>query len=70
MKKALVTSLLWVWKCMRKDNFRKQHFTVGLIEYVARGDLSIMEGAIYVERLTPQRVTQPSPLLVIHGHGE
>jgi hypothetical protein len=48
---------------------RRSYFYAGG-KYVAQGNSSIMEGAIYVERLTPQRVTQPLPLLVVHGHGE
>lgn len=47
----------------------RSYFYVGG-SYVAQGNSSIMEGAMYVERLTPQRVTQPFPLLVIHGHGK
>lgn len=38
--------------------------------YVPQGNSSIMQGSIYVERLTPQHVTQPLPLLIIHGHGQ
>ncbi|KAF9452026.1 alpha/beta-hydrolase [Macrolepiota fuliginosa MF-IS2] len=45
----------------------RNYFYVGG-QYVAQGNSSIMEGAMYVERLTPQHVTQPFPLLIIHGH--
>jgi hypothetical protein len=48
---------------------RRWYFYAGG-KYVAQGNSSIMEGAMYIERLTPQNVTQPFPLLVIHGHGE
>ncbi|KXN86330.1 putative exo-1,4-beta-xylosidase bxlB [Leucoagaricus sp. SymC.cos] len=46
---------------------RRSYFYAGG-KYAAQGNSSIMEGAMYVERLTPERVTQPFPLLVVHGH--
>ncbi|KAF9453619.1 alpha/beta-hydrolase [Macrolepiota fuliginosa MF-IS2] len=46
----------------------RNFFYVGA-QYVKQGDSTIMEGAMYVERLTPQHVTQPFPLLIIHGRG-
>lgn len=49
--------------------YRRSYFYVGGT-YVAQGNSSIMEGAMYVERLTPQHVTQPFPLVLVHGHGE
>lgn len=48
---------------------RRSYFYVGGT-YVVQGNSSIMEGAMYVERLTPQHVTQPFPLLIVHGHGK
>lgn len=47
----------------------RSYFYVGGT-YVAQGDSSIMAGAMYVEHLTPQRVTQPLPLLIVHGNGK
>jgi len=48
--------------------YRRSYFYAGGT-YVPQGDSSIMQGAMYVEHLVPQHVTQPLPLLVIHGHG-
>jgi len=45
---------------------QRTYFYVGG-NYVPQGNSSIMQGSIYVERLTPQHVTQPLPLLIIHG---
>ncbi|KAG6918211.1 hypothetical protein DXG01_015804 [Tephrocybe rancida] len=47
---------------------RRSYFYVGE-RFTAQGNLSIAAGQIYVEHLTPQKVTQPLPLLIIHGHG-
>ncbi|TFK74468.1 alpha/beta-hydrolase [Pluteus cervinus] len=37
--------------------------------YVPKGNSTIASGQMYVERLTPAKVTQPYPLLFIHGNG-
>ncbi|KAF5388248.1 hypothetical protein D9615_000026 [Tricholomella constricta] len=47
---------------------RRSYFYVGQT-YAAQGNSSIAFGQIYVEHLTPAKVTQPHPLLIIHGHG-
>ncbi|KAF9440622.1 alpha/beta-hydrolase [Macrolepiota fuliginosa MF-IS2] len=44
----------------------RSYFYVGG-QYVTQGNSTIMEGAMYVERLAPERVTQPFPLLILHG---
>ncbi|KAJ7162619.1 alpha/beta-hydrolase [Mycena crocata] len=46
----------------------RNYFYVGQT-YTARGNSTIAAGQIYVERLTPAAVTQPLPLLFIHGQG-
>lgn len=47
---------------------RRTYFYVGET-YTAQGNTSLAEGQMYVERLTPAVVTQPRPLLLIHGMG-
>ncbi|GLB33403.1 putative alpha/beta hydrolase [Lyophyllum shimeji] len=47
---------------------RRDYFYVGQT-YAAQGNSSIAFGQIYVEHLTPEKITQPFPLLMIHGHG-
>lgn len=48
---------------------RRRYFYVGQT-YVAQGNSSIADGQMYVEHLTPAKVSQPLPLVIIHGHGE
>lgn len=48
---------------------RRNYFYVGE-KFSTQGNSSIASGQIYVEQLTPQDVTQPFPVLVIHGHGQ
>jgi len=47
---------------------RRDYFYVGG-DYVPQGNSTIASGQIYVEHLVPERVTQPLPLVMIHGHG-
>jgi len=46
---------------------RRNYFYVGG-EYVPKGKSSIAAGQIYVERLTPEHVTQLAPIVIIPGH--
>jgi hypothetical protein len=75
MKKTLAILLsLLVGKALTEPQppqstlHHRSYFYVGGT-YVAQGNSSIMAGAMYVEHLTPQNVTQPLPLLIIHGNG-
>ncbi|MEP3333515.1 alpha/beta hydrolase [Sedimentitalea sp.] len=45
---------------------KRGHFFVGG-EYVGPEDKQVMQGQMYVEVLTPQEVTKPYPLVLIHG---
>jgi len=47
---------------------RRDYFYVGQT-YAAQGNSSVAFGQIYVEHLTPEKTTQPFPLLLIHGNG-
>ncbi|KAK7029798.1 AB hydrolase-1 domain-containing protein [Favolaschia claudopus] len=47
---------------------RRSYLYVGQT-YVAQGNSSIAADQMYVERLTPAAVTQPLPILFIHGQG-
>ncbi|KAF8897146.1 Alpha/Beta hydrolase protein [Infundibulicybe gibba] len=47
---------------------RRSYFYVGQ-HYVPQGNSSIAAGQLYVEHLTPAKVTQPLPIVLIHGHG-
>ncbi|KAL0576505.1 hypothetical protein V5O48_005480 [Marasmius crinis-equi] len=47
---------------------RRNYFYVGE-RYVTVNDSVIAAGQIYVEHLVPAQVTQPLPILFIHGHG-
>jgi len=76
MKSALLTSVIsavfgatYASSWTTQTTFhRRTYFYVGG-KYVPQGNSSIIEGSIYVERLTPQHIIQPLPLLIIHGHG-
>ncbi|KAF9468789.1 alpha beta-hydrolase [Collybia nuda] len=46
---------------------RRQYFYVGQ-SYVGQGNSSIADGQMYVEHLIPAKVSQPFPLMMIHGH--
>ncbi|KAF8075977.1 Alpha/Beta hydrolase protein [Lyophyllum atratum] len=46
---------------------RRDYFYIGQT-YAVQGNSSIAFGQIYVEHLTPEKITQPFPLLMIHGH--
>lgn len=48
---------------------RRNYFYVGQ-SYNIRGNSTIASGQIYVEHLAPAKVTQPFPLLLMHGNGE
>jgi hypothetical protein len=71
---AILLSLL-AGRALTKDQpshatlHHRSYFYVGGT-YVAQGNSSIMTDAMYVEHLTPQDVTQPLPLLIIHGNGK
>ena len=47
---------------------RRSYFYVGG-EYIAGGSSQVAHGQMYVEHLVPGKVTQPLPLVIIHGHG-
>lgn len=47
---------------------RRSYFYVGGT-YVPQNTSQVAHGQIYVEHLVPEKVTQPLPLLMIHGHG-
>jgi pimeloyl-ACP methyl ester carboxylesterase len=47
---------------------RRAYFYVGQT-YIAQGNSSIAAGQMYIEHLTPAEVTQPLPILFIHGLG-
>jgi pimeloyl-ACP methyl ester carboxylesterase len=47
---------------------RRAYFYVGQT-YIAQGNSSIAAGQMYIEHLTPAAVTQPFPILFIHGLG-
>ncbi|KAJ7047770.1 alpha/beta-hydrolase [Mycena alexandri] len=46
---------------------RRTYFYVGGQKYTSDGNLTIAADQMYVEHLTPAEVTQPLPLLIIHG---
>jgi len=48
---------------------RRTYFYVGQT-YVPGGDSSFAANQMYVEHLTPEKITQPLPLLIIHGQGQ
>lgn len=47
---------------------RREYFYAGG-QYVPQNSSTISHGQLYVEHLVPENVTQPLPLLIIHGHG-
>ncbi|RDB20531.1 hypothetical protein Hypma_012394 [Hypsizygus marmoreus] len=47
---------------------RRTYFYVGGT-YTVQGNSSIAFGQMYVEHLAPVKITQPFPLVMIHGHG-
>lgn len=47
---------------------RRTYFYVGQA-YTAQGNSTIAADQMYVEHLTPAKVTQPLPILFIHGQG-
>ncbi|KAG6813197.1 hypothetical protein H0H92_013317 [Tricholoma furcatifolium] len=47
---------------------RREYFYVGE-QFILQGNSTIAAEQMYVEHLTPQEVTKPLPLLIIHGHG-
>ncbi|KAJ7817852.1 Alpha/Beta hydrolase protein [Mycena olivaceomarginata] len=53
--------------CLRTLH-RRAYFYVGQT-YIAQGNSSIAAGQMYIEHLTPAAVTQPFPILFIHGLG-
>jgi pimeloyl-ACP methyl ester carboxylesterase len=51
---------------MERSSVRHETFFVGG-KYGSAGTMQIMTGQMYVEVLTPERVRQPYPLVLIHG---
>ncbi|KAJ7283376.1 Alpha/Beta hydrolase protein [Mycena rebaudengoi] len=47
---------------------RRSYLYVGQ-SYVTQGNSTVAHAQMYVERLTPAKVTQPFPILFIHGQG-
>lgn len=47
---------------------RRSYFYIGGV-LNQLGNVTTESGQLYVERLTPARVTQPLPILFIHGRG-
>ena len=47
---------------------RRSYFYVGG-DYIPGGTSQVAHGQMYVEHLVPEKVTQPLPLLMVHGHG-
>jgi hypothetical protein len=54
---------------MSESSVRRETFFVGG-KYGAAGPTQLMQGQMYVEVLAPERVTQPYPLVMIHGLGQ
>jgi len=69
MKSALLILVISAVFGATQTTFHRRTYFYAGGKYVPQGNSSIMEGSIYIERLTPQHVTQPLPLLIIHGHG-
>ena len=47
---------------------RRSYFYVGG-EYIPGGTSQVAHGQVYVEHLVPEKITQPLPILMVHGHG-
>lgn len=45
---------------------RREYFYIGG-EYIESGGQHLFQNQMYVEKLTPQRVTQPYPIVFAHG---
>ncbi|TFK43325.1 alpha beta-hydrolase [Crucibulum laeve] len=70
---ALSAFSLLVTRCLAENSIlgtfhRRSYFYVGQ-SYVPQGNSSIAFGQMYVEHLVPSVVSQPFPLLFIHGRG-
>jgi len=63
----LLALLLWLPTGAQRTAAAREFFYVGGT-YSAVAGGQVMTGQMYVERLTPERVSQPYPMLLLHGN--